>query len=114
MNELILVVDDDPDQRRLMEGVLHGAGHHALTAPDGKAGIATLGAVAGPATAAPSAPSPRSELAIMFGYAFSEPFLRWSMSLRWRRCGLSEAWRAKSGREKPARIGVDAGAQARA
>ena len=45
MNELILVVDDDPDQRRLMERVLHGAGYRVLTAPDGEAGIATLGAV---------------------------------------------------------------------
>ena len=45
MNELILVVDDDPDQRRLLERVLHGAGYRVLTAPDGEAGIATLSAV---------------------------------------------------------------------
>ncbi len=45
MSDLILVVDDDPDQRRLMERVLTGAGYRVLTAPDGEAGIAALAAV---------------------------------------------------------------------
>ena len=45
MSDLILVVDDDPDQRRLLERVLGGAGYRVLTAPDGEAGIAALGAV---------------------------------------------------------------------
>ncbi len=37
--ELILVIDDDPDQRRLLERILSGAGYQVLTAADGQAGL---------------------------------------------------------------------------
>lgn len=36
----ILVIDDDPDQRRLLERLLSAAGYAVLTAPDGEAGLA--------------------------------------------------------------------------
>ena len=45
MSLLILVVDDDPDQRRVLERDLTGAGYRVLTAADGEAGIAAVAAV---------------------------------------------------------------------
>lgn len=45
MSQLILVVDDDLDQRRLLERVLSGAGYRILTAADGEAGLAAVAAV---------------------------------------------------------------------
>ena len=37
--KLILVIDDDPDQRRLLERMLSGAGYVVQAAPDGEAGL---------------------------------------------------------------------------
>ncbi|MGH7701733.1 MAG: response regulator [Gemmatimonadales bacterium] len=37
--KLILVIDDDPDQRRFLERMLSGAGYGVRTAPDGEAGL---------------------------------------------------------------------------
>jgi twitching motility two-component system response regulator PilH len=38
MGMLLLVMDDDPDQRRLLERVLGAAGHRVVTAADGRSG----------------------------------------------------------------------------
>lgn len=38
MGMLLLVIDDDPDQRRLLERVLGAAGHRVVTAADGRSG----------------------------------------------------------------------------
>ena len=56
----------------------------------------------------------RSELAIMFAYAFFEPFLWRPLSLWWRLRGQFDAWRGKSGWEKFARIGFNTGEHVRA
>ena len=40
MGGVILVIDDDPDQRRLIERVLTASGYRVLTAIDGQAGVA--------------------------------------------------------------------------
>ncbi len=40
MPRTVLVVEDDPDQRRLLERMLSGMGWRVLTAHDGEAGIA--------------------------------------------------------------------------
>ncbi|MEO6068155.1 MAG: response regulator [Gemmatimonadota bacterium] len=45
MSQLILVIEDDLDQRKLLERVLTGAGYRVLTAADGEAGIAAVAAV---------------------------------------------------------------------
>jgi DNA-binding response OmpR family regulator len=39
MSRLVLVIDDDPDQRRFLERVLQGSGYRVMTAPDGEAGV---------------------------------------------------------------------------
>lgn len=40
MARIVLIVEDDPDQRRLLERMLGGLGWRVVTAPDGEAGIA--------------------------------------------------------------------------
>lgn len=40
MSRLVLVIDDDPDQRRLLERMLTSGGWRVVTAPDGEAGVA--------------------------------------------------------------------------
>ncbi|MDX2261386.1 MAG: response regulator [Gemmatimonadales bacterium] len=40
----ILVIDDDPAQRELLDRVLSASGFHAATAPDGEAGLASADA----------------------------------------------------------------------
>jgi twitching motility two-component system response regulator PilH len=39
MANVILVIDDDPDQRKLMERTLSTAGHRIMTASDGHVGL---------------------------------------------------------------------------
>ena len=46
MSKVVLVIEDDPDQRRLLERMLSGAGFRVVTAADGEAGIATVVATA--------------------------------------------------------------------
>ncbi len=41
MANVILVIEDDPDQRRLMERTLTASGHRVVTASDGQAGLDT-------------------------------------------------------------------------
>jgi twitching motility two-component system response regulator PilH len=45
MGNVILVIEDDPDQRRLMERTLATAGHRILTASDGQTGVETALAI---------------------------------------------------------------------
>ena len=45
----ILVVEDDPDVRELLELVLKAEGHQVATAPDGISSTGTVGARCGPA-----------------------------------------------------------------
>lgn len=40
MAKLVLIIEDDPDQRRLLERMLQGNGWRVATAPDGEAGVA--------------------------------------------------------------------------
>ncbi|MDH4130417.1 MAG: response regulator [Gemmatimonadota bacterium] len=40
MGRQLLLVEDDPDQRRLLERTLTAAGWRVLSAPDGEAGVA--------------------------------------------------------------------------
>lgn len=39
MNRLVLVIEDDPDQRRLFERMLVASGWRVATAPDGETGL---------------------------------------------------------------------------
>ena len=39
MSKLVLVVEDDPDQRRLLERMLASSGWRVATAPDGETGL---------------------------------------------------------------------------
>lgn len=41
MSKLVLVIEDDPDQRRLLERMLVGSGWKVATAPDGETGFAS-------------------------------------------------------------------------
>ena len=45
MANVILVIEDDPDQRRLMERTLTTSGHRILTACDGQTGLETALAI---------------------------------------------------------------------
>ena len=45
MANVILVIEDDPDQRKLMERTLATSGHRILTASDGQTGVETALAV---------------------------------------------------------------------
>lgn len=40
MKKLVLIIEDDPDQRRLLERMLQGSGWQVATAQDGEAGLA--------------------------------------------------------------------------
>jgi len=40
MSRLVLIIEDDPDQRRLLERMLQGSGWRVATAQDGEAGLA--------------------------------------------------------------------------
>ena len=46
MSKVVLVIEDDPAQRRYLERMLSGAGFRVVTAADGEAGIATVVATA--------------------------------------------------------------------
>lgn len=39
MSALVLVIEDDPAQRRLLEKMLEASGYRVLTAPDGESGL---------------------------------------------------------------------------
>ena len=39
MSRTVLIIEDDPDQRRLLDRMLGGAGWRIATAPDGEAGL---------------------------------------------------------------------------
>ena len=40
MTKLLLVIEDDPDQRRFLERTLQAAGYRVVTAADGESGLA--------------------------------------------------------------------------
>ena len=39
MSKLVLVIDDDPDQRRFLERMLSATGYRVVSVPDGEAGL---------------------------------------------------------------------------
>lgn len=45
MTQVILVIEDDLDQRRFLERILSSAGYRVFSAPDGQAGIEAAAAV---------------------------------------------------------------------
>ena len=45
MAKVILVIEDDSDQRKLIEGILTSAGYLVFSAPDGQAGLTAAAAV---------------------------------------------------------------------
>ena len=45
MGQVILVIEDDPDQRKLLERILGSAGYKVFSAADGQAGIEAAAAV---------------------------------------------------------------------
>ena len=45
MAQVILVIEDDPDQRKLLERILGSAGYRVFSASDGQAGIEAAAAV---------------------------------------------------------------------
>ena len=44
MSKLVLVIDDDPDQRRFLERMLSGSGYRVAAVADGEAGLAAAAA----------------------------------------------------------------------
>jgi CheY-like chemotaxis protein len=44
MSKLVLVIEDDPDQRRLLERMLGTSGYRVVAAADGEAGLAAAAA----------------------------------------------------------------------
>src|SRR5215813_7500593 len=44
MSKLVLVIEDDPDQRRFLERMLGASGYRVVTVADGEAGLAAAAA----------------------------------------------------------------------
>lgn len=49
-SRVVLVVEDDPDIREVLEEMLDAGGHHVLTAANGREALAVLDRVATPAS----------------------------------------------------------------
>ena len=45
MSKLVLIAEDDPDQRRLLERMFIGSGYRVVTVPDGDAAVHAVSAV---------------------------------------------------------------------